>query len=280
MDVLNASILRALRLPIPLLPEQRAIATALSEADALIDSLDRLIAKKHAIKQAAMQQLLTGQTRLPGFSGEWETKRLGEIGRFRGGTGFPTIFQGKASGKYPFFKVSDMNKEGNAVFMEESSNYINEGTRKQLGAQAFPAKSIVFAKVGAAVFLERKKILSKASCLDNNMAAFAIEYPAADYRFIYYVFLNTSLGELVSTTALPSLNGKILASIECRIPSSKEQSAIATTLSDLDAEIDALERRRDKTRQIKQGLMQQLLTGRVRLVGHTVGEREGAVTPT
>lgn len=250
----------------PTSKEQRAIATALSDADALIASLDRLIAKKRAIKQAAMQQLLTGQIRLPGFTSEWETKRLGEIGRFRGGSGFPTVFQGETSGQYPYFKVSDMNNEGNETFMESASNYVNETTRKQLGAIAFPAKSIVFAKVGAAIFLERKKILSKSSCLDNNMAAFILEDGVADCRFMHFVLLNMPLGNLVSTTALPSLNSKLLAGIECRLPSLTEQQAIATALSDMDTEIEALEHRRDKAHQIKQGMMQQLLTGRVRLV--------------
>ncbi|MDZ7753656.1 MAG: restriction endonuclease subunit S [Gammaproteobacteria bacterium] len=264
-NIAKGSLLN-LKVPCPPDNEQSAIATALSDADALIESLDRLIAKKRAIKQAAMQQLLTGQTRLPGFTGEWETKQLGEVGRFRGGSGFPTMLQGETSGRYPFFKVSDMNNEGNETFMEVASNYISEVTRKQLGAIAFPAKSIVFAKVGAAVFLERKKILSKPGCLDNNMAAFVIEDAAADFRFIHYVLLSTKLGSLVSTTALPSLNGKVLAGIECRLPSLNEQQAIATVLSEMDTEIEALKHRRDKARQIKQGMMQQLLTGLVRLV--------------
>ena len=149
-----------------------------------------------------MQQLLTGKARLPGFSGEWEAKRLGELGRFRGGTGLPTAVRGVTSGDYPFFKVSDMNNDGNETFM----------------------------------------------------------------RFIHFVLLNTTLGDLVSTTALPSLSNSILSSIDCLLPPVDEQTAIATVLSDMDAEITALEVRRDKTRQIKQGMMQQLLTGRVRLV--------------
>ena len=264
---LGGSRFERLRLPWPIgETEQRAIADALSDADGLLGALEALIAKKRAIKQAVMQQLLTGKTRLPGFSGEWETKRLGELGRFRGGTGFPTAAQGVVFGDYPFFKVSDMNNDGNETFMQVANNYVSEETRKTLGATTFPAKSIVFAKVGAAVFLERKKILSKTSCLDNNMAAFVLDHDTTDYRFIHFMFLNTALGDLVSTTALPSLSNSILSSIDCLLPPIDEQTAIATVLSDIDAEISAIEARRDKTRQIKQGMMQQLLTGRVRLV--------------
>ena len=254
------------RIPLPpTVTEQHAIAAALSDVDRLIGALDALIEKKRAIKQAAMQQLLTGKTRLPGFTGKWQMIRAGEIGRFRGGSGFPTKFQGATSGDYPFFKVSDMNNEGNEIFMETANNYISEEVRKQLGATVFLDKSIIFAKVGAAVFLERKKILTKASCLDNNMAAFVIDDSLADCRFLHYALLNIKLGDLVSTTALPSISGSALSAIELQIPPPIEQTAIATVLSDMDAEIAALERRRAKAEQIKQGMMQQLLTGRVRL---------------
>lgn len=252
--------------PVPPLTEQRAIAAALSDVDALLGGLDRLIAKKQGLKVAAMQQLLTGQTRLPGFSGEWEVVKAGDIGRFQGGSGFPVRFQGATDGEYPLFKVSDMNNVGNETFMETANNYISESLRKQLGATAFPAGSIVFAKVGAAVFLERKKILNKASCLDNNMAAFVMDAGRAYCPFIHYILLSTKLGSLVSTTALPSLSGRVLAAIELPLPSVPEQTAIAAVLSDMDTELAALQERRSKTQALKQAMMQELLTGRIRLV--------------
>jgi len=263
---LTIVVLKDLEIALPPAPEQRAIAEALSDVDALIGVLDQLIAKKRDLKQAAMQQLLTGQTRLPGFHGEWEVVKADDIGRFRGGSGFPTKCQGATTGEYPFFKVSDMNNAGNETDMVTANNYISEALRKQLGAIAFPAESIIFAKVGAAVFLERKKILRKASCLDNNMAAFVLDANRAYYRFIHYVLLNTNLGKLVSTTALPSLSGSVLSAIEMRLPPIPEQIAIAEVLSDMGVELTALEQRRDKTRAIKQGMMQELLTGRTRLV--------------
>ena len=266
MPKINRAELADFALALPPFSEQRAIAAALSDVDALLGGLDRLVAKKRDLKQAAMQQLLTGLTRLPGFHGEWEVVKAGDIGRFQGGTGFPVKFQGATSGEYPLFKVSDMNNVGNETFMETANNYISEDMRGQLGATAFRAGTIVFAKVGAAVFLERKKILAKVSCLDNNMAAFTIDARRAHSRFVHCVLLNTKLGSLVSTTALPSLSGGVLASIELRIPPLPEQGAIATVHSDMDTELSALEARRDKTRALKQGIMQELLTGRTRLV--------------
>ena len=263
---ISKSNIRKLFLPLPSLSAQCAIAAALSDVDALLDSLGRLIAKKRDLKQAAMQKLLNGKTRLSGFEADWKVVTAGDIGRFRGGTGFPTRFQGATFGKYPFFKVSDMNNKGNETFMETSNNYISEALRKQIGAVLFSANSIVFAKVGAAVFLERKKILTRASCLDNNMAGYVVDDTRADFRFIHYVLLNMKLGDLVSTTALPSLSGRVLAAIEFILPPFKEQTAIATVLSDMDAEITALEKRYTKTRDLKQAMMQELLTGKTRLV--------------
>ncbi|WP_447830353.1 restriction endonuclease subunit S [Aeromonas salmonicida] len=255
--------------PIPLPPtktEQEDIAQALNDADELLVVLDQMIAKKRDLKQAAMQQLLTGEKRLPGFSGEWEILPAREIGTFKGGSGFPLRAQGETDGEYPFFKVSDMNNEGNETFMTAANHYVSEWTRLQLGAAAFPADSIVFAKVGAAVFLERKRILGQASCIDNNMAAFILDKSRVDVGYIHALLLSKKLSALVATTALPALNAKQLGEMSLAVPPLPEQLAIATVLSEMDAELSTLEARRDKTHNIKQAMMQELLTGKTRLV--------------
>jgi type I restriction enzyme S subunit len=272
---------KKLTIPLPTKVEQEAIAEVLSNADALIESLDQLIAKKRHIKQGTMQELLTGKRRLPGFerkkgykrtdagiiAEDWILADAGSIGRFKGGCGFPIVYQGSISGEYPFFKVSDMNNEGNESLMETANNYISEPIRRRLGAYAFPAKTIVFAKVGAAVFLERKKILTRPSCIDNNMAGYILSADGVDHRYIHFFMLNFRLGSLVSTTALPSLSGSVLNAIKIPLPPTKaEQETIAGILSDMGAEIAALESKLAKTRQIKQGMMHNLLTGRIRLV--------------
>ena len=262
----NGRLLSSATIPLPSIQEQRAIAAALSDVDVLIAALDRLIAKKRNIKRTAMQELLTGKKRLPGFSGEWELKKLADCGKFRGGNGFPVKYQGTVDGDYPFFKVSDMNNKGNSILMVNSNNWVSRVVKTEIGATTFPRHSTVFAKIGAAIFLERKKILSQESCIDNNMMGYILDEKIVHYRFIHYIFLNTQLGKLVSTTALPSLNGREISEIEHYIPKVEEQIAIATILSDMEEEISALEQKRDKTRYIKQGMMQELLTGRIRLV--------------
>ena len=258
--------LNSFQIPYPGKEERDAIAEALSDVDKLLGSVEKLIAKKQAIKQSAMQQLLTGKTRLPGFGGAWEFGKLADFGVFRSGNGFPLVFQGGQSGDYPFFKVSDLSNKGNELLLEGANHWISGDIRRTLGATIFAAESIVFAKIGAAIFLERKRMLSRESCLDNNMMGFSLTVPSACEQFFYYLFLRIELGKFVSTTALPSLSGRQIGAITVSLPPPDEQRAIAGVLSDMDAEIAALERRRDKTRDIKQGMMQQLLTGRIRLV--------------
>ncbi len=100
---------------------------------------------------------------------DWELGKFADFGVFRSGSGFPLVFQGNQSGDYPFLKVSDMNNDGNELFMKSANHWISENVRKTLGANCFPPGSIVFAKIGAAIFLERKRLLWQESCLDNNM---------------------------------------------------------------------------------------------------------------
>jgi type I restriction enzyme S subunit len=151
--------------------------------------------------------------------------------------------------------------------MTTANHYISEQTRKRLGATAFPTGSIVFAKVGAAVFLERKKILGQPSCIDNNMTAFVLDKTRADVRYMHSLLLSKKLGALVATTALPALNGKQLGEMALAVPPLPEQRAIAAALSDADALLRGLDRLVAKKRDLKQAAMQQLLTGQTRLPG-------------
>lgn len=262
----NTADITNLKIPFPpTKAEQTAIANALSDADALIQSLTRLIAKKRQIKQGAMQTLLN-----PYENGRlkegWEEKKLGEIGVFRGGCGFPTRYQGKTDGLYPFYKVSDMNNEGNEKLMINANNWIDEKVKKEIGVTTFPKNTIIFAKIGAAIFLERKKILNQESCIDNNLMGYVFDTNLYSVEYLHYLFQTIPLGKLVSTTALPSLNGKEISAQKYYFPNKLDQTRIATILSGMDAEIAALEAKLEKYRQIKQGMMQNLLTGRIRLI--------------
>ena len=262
----NVRQIKSLIVPVPKPKEQRAIAEALSDVDALINALDALITKKRHIKQGTMQQLLTGKKRLPGFSGDWSRHELGDIGTFRAGDGFPTRFQEQQNGKCPFFKVGDLSRLGNESEMVNAVHFISESVKNKINAKPFAAGTIVFAKIGAAVHLERKRLLVGPSCIDNNLMGYIVNPERMNSKFAYFGFKTISLGDYANTSAVPSLNSTDLKKIEIRLPSKSEQTAIAEVLSDMDAEITALEQKRDKTKLIKQGMMQELLTGKTRLI--------------
>lgn len=189
---------------------------------------------------------------------------------FRGGSGFPIRSQGRKSGELPFFKVSDMNSDGNELYMRRANNYISESQRKSLGAVRIPAGAIVFAKVGAAVFQERKRILAQDSCIDNNMAAFVVDERQLDVKFAYYLLTAFRMSDLVAVGALPSLNGAQLRSMPLIVPRDlAEQRRITSALSDADELITRIEGVVAKKQAIKQGMIQHLVTGRTRLPGFT-----------
>ncbi len=225
--------------------EQRAIAEALSDVDRLINALEALIAKKQAIKQATMQQLLTGKTRLPGFSGVWETKRLGEIAHIK--TGGRNNEDKVEDGQYSFFVRSPI--------VERINSYCYDGEAILVPGEG--GIESIFHYINGR--------------FDCHQRVYMINRFVKDVygKLVYYImvlqFGSHAMQNTVKAT-VDSLRLPTFKNFSFSIPTDiAEQRAIASVLSDIDAEIAALEQRRDKTRAIKQGMMQQLLTGRVRL---------------
>lgn len=267
VPTLNRNDIHELRIFMPTdIFEQRAIAAALSDADNYIAGLENLIAKKSAIKKGTMQELLTGKLRLPGFDRNWLEKRINDFGIFKSGNVFPLINQGGYTG-FPFYKVSDFNNKENQKKMIKANNYVSQEVADILKCNIMPQGSIVFAKIGAAIFLERKRILATDCCIDNNMMVFIVDEIKGYIPYLYYVMQSINLGDYVTATALPSLSAKLIGQIIKQFPPTKnEQVAIATVISDMDSEIDILTAKLEKARRIKQGMMSELLTGRIRLI--------------
>ena len=166
--------------------------------------------------------------------------------------------------------------------MFNSNNWVDEEARRASGAWVSPENSIIFAKVGAAIFLERKRILSMSSCIDNNVMSFVLDASASkEVNFFYHLLDNIELGKLVSTTALPSLSGRQIASLKFGRPPIEEQRAIASALDDMDDLLASLRRMQRKKSDVREGAKQQLLSGRVRLAGfgEPVGAGSGDVVP-
>lgn len=245
-QITNAN-LNAFKIPLPSDPHERVtIAAALSDVDALLAKLDQLIAKRRDLKQAAMQQLLTGQTRLPGFSGEWEVKRLGEIAHIK--TGSRNNEDKIEDGEHPFFVRSEN--------VERINSYSHD-----CEAILVPGEG----RIGDIFHYINGRF-------DVHQRVYAITQfaPGMSAKFVYlYMAMSFGAWAMQNTVkaTVDSLRLPTFQTFEMPFPPTKqEQTAIANVLSDMDAEIAALEARRDKARALKQGMMQELLTGRIRLV--------------
>ena len=248
-----------IEIPLPPLSEQRAIAEVLSDVDGLLNALDALIAKKLAIKQATMQQLLTGKTRLPGFSDAWETRRVSEFGDIV--TGETPNIRNRAlwDGAYPWITPTDITSNRD---MTASERMI---TQKGLNSirRTLPPNTVLVTCIAS---IGKNAILKTTGSCNQQINA-VVPNAAHNVEFLYYLFEYNSSYLLANAgvTATPIISKSIFSEFVFQVPSLEEQRSIASILSDIDAEIAALEQRRDKTRAIKQGMMQQLLTGRVRL---------------
>lgn len=246
-QVINLKDVNRLELPLPRSSvEQSAIATALGDVDALLAAQDALIAKKHAIKQGAMQELLTGKRRLPGFSGEWEVKQLGDVAHIK--TGSRNNEDKVEGGDYPFFVRSE--------FVERIDGYSYD-----CEAILVPGEG----KIGEIFhyitgrFDVHQRVYAITQFADEVVGRFLHLYMKA--HFGQWAMQNT-VKATVDSLRLPTFQD-----FQMRLPSTKEeQVAIVGVLADMDTELTALETQRAKTAQLKQGMMQALLTGRIRLV--------------
>ncbi len=266
MPKINRAELAEFIVALPPVPEQRAIAAALSDVDALLGGLDRLIAKKRDLKQAAMQQLLTGQTRLPGFHGEWEVKRLGDLGTFLKGNGVKK--DDARSGNLPCIRYGEIYTHHND-YVRSFNSWISP----VVAGTATPLKQgdLLFAGSG-----ETKEEIGKCVAFVDSCQAYAggdiviLRLSAAHPMFMGYYCNTPSINAQKASKgqgdAVVHVSAAALSSILVVLPSLPEQTAIAAVLSDLDAELAALEARREKTRALKQGMMQELITGQTRLV--------------
>jgi type I restriction enzyme, S subunit len=259
-------VFEKLEVTLPPRAEQEAIATALDNIDVLLAKVDALITKKRDLKQAAMQQLLTGQTRLPGWTGKWEERRLGELGQFLKGRGIRK--DEASSGDVACIRYGEIYTQHNDCIRAYSS-WISEDVART--AARLRRGDLLFAGSG-----ETKEEIGKCAAFLDDVEAYAggdiiiLRPNASDPVFMGYYLntppINAQKASRGQGDAIVHISTAALSSIDVTIPEVEEQAAIAAVLSDLDAEVAALEARRDKTRALKQGMMQELLTGRIRLI--------------
>ncbi len=267
---LNFNQIRSFVIPLPKLSEQTAIAEVLTDVDNLIESLDNLITKKQAIKKSTMQQLLTGRTRLPGFKGEWKSVTIGSLGSVYGGlSGKNKQDFGEGNAFYVTFLnvlqnivIDPSQFERVSVLKGEPQNIVRKGDLLFNGTSETPDELAM----GAAVCDDFGELYLNSFCFGFRIPNQISWNPL----FFAYLFRSCVGREMLRSLSQGATRhnlskSQFLQLVVC-VPNYLEQQAIVSILSDLDAEIDALERQRDKMKQIKQGMMQQLLTGRIRLL--------------
>jgi type I restriction enzyme, S subunit len=249
----------------PTKAEQEDIAEVLSDADALIESLEQLLAKKRYLKQGAMQELLTGKKRLSGFSGKWKIKHLEDLADIRSG-GTPSTGQSEFwDGDILWCTPTDITALNGHKYLGDTSRKISRLGLKSSSAEIIPANSIVMtsrATIGECA-------INHVPVSTNQGFKNFVPFEYVDVEFLYYLLLTQKQGfiSLCGGSTFLEIGKTQLAAFEVRVPATKaEQTAIAAILSDMDAEITVLETKLAKARDLKQGLMQGLLTGRIRLV--------------
>lgn len=256
---INGNEYGSLLVPLPKIDEQNAIATALSDVDALISELEKLITKKQAIKTATMQQLLTGRTRLPQFAlredGSKKSTKQSELGEI------PEDWE-----VAPFGNTLAIRHGKNQKAVENPNGTVPIFAT---GGQIGWADQYLWNK--PSVLIGRKGTIDKPRYSDNpfwtvDTLFYSEIKDCANPKFIFYKFCMIDWMQYNEASGVPSLNASTIENVLTSLPLKKEQTAIATILSDMDEEIQALKQRLSKIRQIKQGMMQELLTGKTRLV--------------
>jgi len=269
LHVTKASM-EATKISLPPTAEQRAIATALSDVDDLLAKLDQLIAKKRDLKQATMQQLLTGQTRLPGFSGEWGNIKISNNASLKARIGWQALTTAEYLQQGDCYLVTgtdfiDGRVNWSSCQFVDRWRYDQDHNIQLRNGDVLLTKDGTIGKVGYVEGLPGPVTL--------NSGIFVIRPFKNSFApiFLFYILQSKVFDEFLASITAGStiihLYQKDFVNFEFMAPDIKEQLAIATFLSDMDVELKNLEARRDKTRTLKQGMMQELLTGRIRLTG-------------
>lgn len=253
---LNAGVLGRLVLAYPPAEEQQAIADHLdvetARIDTLIDEKDELIGLLREWRQSVIVEAVTvGLDKTATFASHpdpwiglypthWTTKKLKYLGMFRAGAGFPVELQGQMGNPLPFFKVKDIDGANENGVIRESDSTVTPETALSLGAKVFPPHAIVFAKVGAALLLNRFRLLGGESCIDNNMMGFVLHQEIAIHRFMFWAMQRINFSEIVNPGTVPSLNEPLISNLHIAVPLLSEQQAIADYLDAETGKIDDL----------------------------------------
>lgn len=244
--------------------ERKNITELLNVWDEAIQKLEHTIVLKREIKRGLMQKLLTGRLRLSGFKEEWVSEKLSNFTCVQSGDGFPIRLQGHSKGKYPFIKVSDMNLPANSKKIVVANNYVDEQQVKEIRGKVFEKGSIVFPKIGAAIATNKKRILTRETLIDNNVAVLVPNIENCNSSFLYHWLLQLDLMDWANSGGVPSIRKSAIEFHPVVFPSLEEQEAIGSVLDTFDDELELLQKKKLIFIEQKKYLLSNLLSGQIR----------------
>lgn len=250
-----------IRCNIPALSEQNKIAELLSAIDTVIEKQKEMVVVWENRKKSIMQKLFSQEVRFKADDGnnfpEWKEKKLDDCGRFYTGVGFGEKYQGHKDLDIDVYKVSDMNIIGNEKYMTLANNTIDESIVEQMKTKAITSRCLIFAKVGAAIYGERKRITTKTFLIDNNMMAFE-PYSCLNIEYLHSWACSIKFSRYAQVGALPSYNSSDIGIIKIQLPCLEEQKKIASCIAALDDVINSYKTTLVVWKELKKGLMQQM----------------------
>ncbi len=262
VPLVNKSQFSEFEIPLPSLPEQRAISRVLMDTDSLIDRFERIIAKKQAIKQGMMQQLLTGRTRLPGFVGEWRESSLGRLAQVTGGGTPSTRVPSFWGGDIPWFTPAEIRSEGSGLVSHSARTITSEGLANS-AASLLPAGTVL---VTSRASIGHCAVAAVPAATNQGFTSMIPTDHRSTWFLYYWIQQNRSaLESKAAGSTFLEVSASKVASILISEPSADEQAAIGAALRDIDLELGALQTRLAKAFAVKTGMLHQLLTGRTRL---------------
>jgi len=271
---LGKGIVKKHKIPIPPLPEQRKIATVLYTVDRAIENTEKIINQTKRVQRGYIKQQVLSLdsdcdrqgsavgTRRVSIPKSWETVRLGDVARIVSGNSFPRDYQEGHAGSRAVIKVEDMNLSGNDKYIVEVTNRVTDDVLDELSKNVFPENTVIHPRVGEALLLNKTRITGEVAAFDDNIMGWV---PVGiDPEYLYYASTLIDFNAVAQTGTVPSINKEMAANFRFPLPPEEEQKRIAEDISRVDGQISIYEDEKNRLKRLKQGLMQDLLSGTVR----------------
>ena len=263
-----------LRLPTPPLSEQRKIATVLYNVDQAIQNTEEIIKQTNRVRRGFIRERVVASnfegerkegtvgTRRVSIPENWSTVRLGDVAEIVSGKSFPREYQEGHAGSRAVIKVEDMNLPGNDKYIEDVTNRVTEQVLDELNKNTFPADTIIHPRVGEALLLNKTRITTEEAAFDDNIMGWIPN--GINPEYLYYASTLVDFNAVAQTGTVPSINKEMAANFRFPRPPEDKQEQIAEDLSRIDGQVSVYEEKKAQLQRLKQGLMQDLLSGTVR----------------